>query len=190
MNYRAFTPASFTYFINKCVALFPFLKRTFTGTQTEWDALSSTEKLNYDIADITDDGETGDIADVVEDGNMNPVTSNAVYDAIVSKLNVINGTRPSEVGVTVIFAVPSTEFFLLVGGWNISGSSYRALYYISLEPRANTVIVKSISTALGESGFAGTITGTYASGTITLSITTGPDENLGSVLRAFYPNWS
>lgn len=58
-------------------------------TQAAWDALTTAEKvaLAGQNVIITDDGETGDVVDVVEDGNMNPVTSNAVYDAVAKKMD-------------------------------------------------------------------------------------------------------
>lgn len=54
-DYKAFSPRSWRAFQARCAALFPFLKKTFQGTTAEWDALSSAEKANYDIANITDD---------------------------------------------------------------------------------------------------------------------------------------
>lgn len=56
----------------------------FTGTRAEWHALEIDEKKKYLLVCLTDDlaGEEWFLANVVEDGNMNPVTSNAVYQAI------------------------------------------------------------------------------------------------------------
>ena len=55
----------------------------FTGTQAEWNALTTAEKNEYSQANITDANSTVFIpVDVIADGNMNPVTSNAVYDAL------------------------------------------------------------------------------------------------------------
>lgn len=59
------------------------MKYIFHGAQDEWDALSAAEQDKYDQAEIEDEGTGGIYAvDKVEDGNMNAVTSNAVYDAI------------------------------------------------------------------------------------------------------------
>ena len=79
-NYKAFSPTSWKAFMDKCAALFPFLKRTFQGTRAEWDALSLTEQANYDIVNITDDVADGGavVVDEVTSGNLNAVTSNAV----------------------------------------------------------------------------------------------------------------
>lgn len=59
---------------------------TFNGTHAEWNALTSAQKAMYNVVNFTDDEAIGlTISDVVQDGNMNPVTSNAVYDAINDK---------------------------------------------------------------------------------------------------------
>lgn len=55
----------------------------FVGTQAEWDALSTAEQNEYSQASLTDVNSVVHVpVDVVADGNMNPVTSNAVYDAM------------------------------------------------------------------------------------------------------------
>ncbi len=61
--------------------LLPF---TFVGTTAEWNDLSATEKAKYSLVNLTDDIAGGDmvVVDTVADGNMNPVTSNAVYDYV------------------------------------------------------------------------------------------------------------
>lgn len=62
------------------------ISRTWTGTKVEWDAIS--DKSIYDgwIINITDDQASGVgvVVDTVEEGNMNAVTSNAVYDEVDS----------------------------------------------------------------------------------------------------------
>ena len=59
---------------------------TFVGTTQEWDALTATEKAQYKIVNLTNDTTGGEmnVVDVVQDGNLNPVTSNAVYDTTLS----------------------------------------------------------------------------------------------------------
>lgn len=55
----------------------------FVGTVEEWDALSEEEKLAYDQSILTDDlGTQVNVVDEVTTGNLNPVTSNAVAEAI------------------------------------------------------------------------------------------------------------
>ena len=57
------------------------LKKTFTGTQAEWDALTTDKKLTYRQVNITDDeSDPSVVVDAVIDGDMHAVTSNAVYD--------------------------------------------------------------------------------------------------------------
>ena len=59
-------------------------KKIFTGTRAEWDALTTTEKGEYDICNLTDDLAGGElvVSDTVTAGDMNPVTSNAVAKAV------------------------------------------------------------------------------------------------------------
>lgn len=61
---------------------------TFTGTRAEWEALSATEKAAYNIVNLTDDpaGSGMVVVDVIQNGNMNAVTSNAVYNQTQFKL--------------------------------------------------------------------------------------------------------
>lgn len=54
----------------------------WSGTRAEYEAIKDTLEAGTYIG-ITDDYDDGlEVVDEVEDGNMNPVTSNAVYDAI------------------------------------------------------------------------------------------------------------
>ena len=67
------------------------LKGTFIGTQNEWNALTTTEKAEYEVVNITDDLMTGStVVDVVENNNMNAVTSNAVFNVVNTKVEKIN----------------------------------------------------------------------------------------------------
>jgi len=73
----------------------------FTGTQAEWDALTAAEKNEYSQANITDTSSTVFIpVDTIADGNMNPVTSNAVYDALNTVGVISNGIVPNASIVT------------------------------------------------------------------------------------------
>ena len=79
MNYKSFLADTFTHFTQ----LFSkFVKKTFVGTRAEWDLLSAAEKKQYDICNLTDDLAGGEliISDAVTDGDMNAVTSNAVFE--------------------------------------------------------------------------------------------------------------
>ena len=55
----------------------------FVGTQAEWNALSTAEKNEYQQANLTDVNSVVHVpVDTIADGNMNPVTSNAVFDSL------------------------------------------------------------------------------------------------------------
>ena len=59
---------------------------TFIGTKDEWDALPTADKAKYDIVNFTDDATAPSVVvDTVASGNMNSVTSNAVYKNIKSR---------------------------------------------------------------------------------------------------------
>ena len=63
-------------------------QKIFTGTLAEWNQLTTAQKTAYDLANITDDlGTEADIVDAVTDGDMRAVTSNAVHDALESKIS-------------------------------------------------------------------------------------------------------
>ena len=161
-----------------------------TATQADTKATNNATAISA----VQDDIETlnsevlkeSDLTSEVTQGSSAPLTSGGAFAAIASKLNTLKGNTSASTGATVTFAVPSSDFFIVVGGWNTRGRSYRALYYISTEPRANTVVVKAISTELGENVFNGTVTGTFNQGITTLSINSNQYENIASIVRAFY----
>ena len=64
---------------------------TFKGTSAEWNALTALEKAKYTIVCFTDVVAEGGavVVDEVTDGNLNPVTSNAVYDAVKELADMI-----------------------------------------------------------------------------------------------------
>lgn len=58
-------------------------RKIFIGTEAEWDSLTEEEKKFYDLADLTDGTSNPDVVtDAITEGDMNPVTSNAVYKAM------------------------------------------------------------------------------------------------------------
>ena len=100
MNYKSFLTDTWTKFsqlFNK------FVKKTFVGTRAEWDLLSAAEKKQYDLADFTDDTASGVpiISDTVTDGDMNAVTSNAVYGALGHFTNLGSFTSLSSAGIAI-----------------------------------------------------------------------------------------
>lgn len=54
----------------------------WSGHKADWEALTTEEQSKYRYVMFDDDSETGEVTDEVADGNMKPVTSNAVYDAL------------------------------------------------------------------------------------------------------------
>lgn len=93
----------------------------FVGTQAEWDALTTAEKNEYQQANLTDVNSVVHVpVDVVADGNMNPVTSNAVFDSLYLKgasateiLNVLRDT-PVVGGTPYDYTTTAT---ILTDGW-------------------------------------------------------------------------
>lgn len=58
-------------------------RKIFIGTEAEWDSLTEEEKKFYDLADLTDGTSNPDVVtDAITEGDLNPVTSNAVYKAM------------------------------------------------------------------------------------------------------------
>jgi hypothetical protein len=84
MTLKAFLPEAWTQF--KTLSR-KFFKKTFVGTRAEWNLLSVAEKTEYDICNLTDDTAGGEliVSDAVTDGDLNPITSNAVYNALGAK---------------------------------------------------------------------------------------------------------
>ena len=96
MNYKSFLTDTWTKFsqlFNK------FVKKTFTGTRDEWNALTLAEQKEYDICNLTDDLAGGEliISDTVTDGDMNAVTSNAVFEYMnnVETISLTQNTGPA-----------------------------------------------------------------------------------------------
>ena len=59
-------------------------KTIWGGTKEGWDQLSQAEQDQYDYAAFEDDAtDYTAVVDAVTDGDMHPVTSNAVYDALI-----------------------------------------------------------------------------------------------------------
>lgn len=141
------------------VDLTPY-KKIFTGTRAEWSALTTAEKKEYDEADLTDDTAGGElvVSDAVTAGDLNPVTSNAVYDVKVKKIiknmtftagsasqivpfstiGIDSGSRlvaahveTSEVGVEAWVAGVATNDGVIIRYAPDNGASYPiAFYYI------------------------------------------------------------
>ena len=74
---------------------------TFIGTKSEWNTLTADEKRKYKLFDCTDDITGGEtiVSDTLANGDLNPVTSNAVYNNL-AKLTTGTATAVSGVGGT------------------------------------------------------------------------------------------
>ena len=79
----------------------------FVGTTAQWTDVQ--DKTKYKTADITDDGETGDVANVVENGNPNPVSSDAVYDALATKQNKMTASIVPPTGILRTMDIKTTS---------------------------------------------------------------------------------
>jgi len=82
----------------------------FVGTRAQWAALTDAQKEQYLLVNITDDEDyisSGNIVDLVADGNMNAVTSNAVYDALQNTTNMLTLSQ----NVTLSASQPTTVTF-------------------------------------------------------------------------------
>lgn len=104
--------------------------KIFTGTTAEWAALTTDEKKKYTIANITDDDSASSIVDAVQDGNMQPVTSNAVYDALALKQNTLTFDTTPTSGSTNpvtsggIYQAISNVTWSTVDGWTFGQTPY------------------------------------------------------------------
>lgn len=70
----------------------------WSGHREDWKALTSEEQSKYRYIMFDDDSETGETVDAVTDGDMRPVTSNAVADALVSAIT--NAFKPQYFNIT------------------------------------------------------------------------------------------
>lgn len=86
--------------------------RVWEGTQAEYNLLTPAEKVGIALFLITDSVGTGvTVDDTVEDGNLNAVTSNAVYDAIkeASGVKWVNALPVSPNIESVVYVITSTS---------------------------------------------------------------------------------
>ena len=109
-------------------------KLIFKGTKAQWDALTAEEKAVYTLVGFPDVVEGGAVVvDEVTEGNLNAVTSNAVYKAInntpqIKKIQTGIWTEPvaiesqtkKAITVTMPEAMPSTNYFVILACPDIS----------------------------------------------------------------------
>lgn len=110
---------------NKQLGLQPS-RRMFPGTKAEYEALSADEKKKYDYL-ASPDELSEDIADAVTDGDMRPVTSNAVYDAIEGLVKSKSIDSTSSADGNCALGLNGTK---LVLGFRASSASYDSVYTV------------------------------------------------------------
>lgn len=67
-----------------------YYKRIWGGTEAGWELLTDEQKAQYEYTFF--DGDSNDyfaVVDAVTDGDMHPVTSNAVYDALNGRITLL-----------------------------------------------------------------------------------------------------
>ena len=129
---------------NKEVSVDETRPSTFVGTTQEWDALTAAEKAQYKVVNLTNDQVGGEmvVVDGLQDGNLNPVTSNAVYDAInkIDKRFVwkyINDAKTIEISCDAWYS--KWMFFVYTSNGNIapgvtSGATFLHLFDTAAYP--------------------------------------------------------
>lgn len=120
---KSFLVDTFTHFSQ----LFrKFVKKTFTGTRAEWDLLTTAEKKEYDICNLTDDLASGEliVSDTVTEGDLNPVTSNAVSKyGIRFNLSAGAGNTPDIAHTFIKFRKPENIVTMDIQDENQTGVS-------------------------------------------------------------------
>lgn len=100
------------------------------------------------IVATKDTGATEKVVDVVQDGNMNPVTSNAVYDAIdglkLKNINVVNSETALDVATRIAHII--TQYCVLsnytyIGVATLSGYDYGAINVVNILDRIRGTFV-------------------------------------------------
>lgn len=131
----------------------------FPGTLEEWEALTEEEQAKYDFVASPDEA-TGDVADAVTDGDVRPVTSNAVFNAIGDKLHVATveistGTSVTNYGWLINDPYPSGTF---LGGFVMArgGTTSDNIYGNVDGPSSNNTIKGTISSKTSQS-LSGTV---------------------------------
>ena len=109
------------------------LKKTFTGTQAEWDALTIDEKLTYKQVNITDDeSDTNVVVDAVTNGDMHAVTSNAVAVEL-EKVKIVrnNFSGNTDVAGNVYIRRFNNDYIPIFASVNTSGYTCYPFYWIA-----------------------------------------------------------
>ena len=119
---------------NKEISVSDEISRTWTGTKAQWDAIADKSVYDGWIINITDDQTSGVgiVVDTVEEGNMNAVTSNAVYDTVHGFISIVgkqySGTVPGEYYFTINLSadpptVPQGYTAIGIAGYYLHGGN-------------------------------------------------------------------
>ena len=131
----------------------------FTGTRADWESLTDEQKAVYDQVNLTDDLAGGEMAvvDEVANGNLNPVTSNAVYDIVANPIKLINALfnpNTRRVGVRV------SQFLDNSGDWTHTATLTGAYQFLFCKKdHGNTVAIYINNTAVCNSPWWGSTYG-------------------------------
>lgn len=134
--------------------LLPGARKIWHGTLAEWENLSATEKAKYDQAEVIDEY-TGVpvVVDKVESGNLNPVTSNAVAEALSSAIpgqtqfNIPAFTYATETNVELTIGgtqkLPKGKYILVLNWLNTVGVLFTS---VTLNVGGNTsgLVIRSL----------------------------------------------
>lgn len=139
-------------------------KRIWGGTEAAWEQLTDEEKAQYDYEFFEGDADYDSVVvDALIDGDMRPVTSNAVYDAVSKH---IFGTAEDISGYT------GTNYYLVPAdgyGYIINTTGETRLYALNADKSTGIAIGanKSIASLYVKKGMYLTLN--TLSGTLTLA---------------------
>lgn len=124
----------------------------FTGTQAEWDALTTDEKLAYKQVNITDDeSDPNVVVDAVTDGDMHAVTSNAVAEEL-EKVRIVHKTFSgnTDVNGNVYIRAFKNDYILIFASVNNTNYTGYVFYWAS-----NASFYVHVTDAIGGAAPAG-----------------------------------
>ena len=140
---------------NKEVSVDETRPSTFIGTVQEWEGLTSEQKAQYTLVNLTNDPVVGPqvVVDAVQDGNYSPITSNAVYDEFQDRKLVVEKIESSSMTTQ-----PSTyshyQFSISKAGYTPIGIMGVQTYTVSIIPcewaivgNTCSIYVQNISTS-------------------------------------------
>jgi len=131
----------------------------FTGTSAEWNALTAQQKAEYAQVNLTDDitGGNAIVVDEVANGNLNPVTSNAVYEAInILPLNNHFNIQATTIGLPPVANVTFDNLIRAI--YNTYGEGVHHISFIHSNAATPTLVLPD--------GSSSPMAGAYMTGTI------------------------